>query len=205
MERIKNDGQIKFDSPMGKVIAQYAKDTRFTNFLEIGTWNGGGSTYCFAKGFENRIESFQFASLEINEEMYNEAKEKYKNISYVNLYKARILKDQELPPINNLLEFFEDVRYDWLKDDMTSFFKTSYFDIEQFNPEVVLLDGSEYLTYLEFKKLYLTTKVFILDDINTEKCKKIVEELENNSNWIMKFYERKERNGWAVYELISKK
>ena len=204
MERIKNDGQIKFDSPMGKIIADYANDTRFTRFLEIGTWNGGGSTYCFAKGFENRKETFQFASLEINEEMYNEAKGKYKNISYVNLYKARILKDQELPPINTLLGFFEDVRIDWLKDDMASFFKTSYFDVEHYKPEVVLLDGSEYLTYFEFKKLESTTKVFILDDINTEKCKKIVEELENNNNWNKKFYERKERNGWAVYELISK-
>ena len=202
MEQIENDGQIKYNDSMGKVIADYAKDTRFTNFLEIGTWNGGGSTYCFAKGFEARVEPFHFVSLEINEEMFNQAKKKYKNIPYVNLYKARILKDQELPPINNLLEFFEDVRYDWLKDDMTSFFKTSYFDIEQFNPEVVLLDGSEYLTYLEFKKLYLTTKVFILDDINTEKCKKIVEELENNSNWIMKFMERDQRNGWAVFEKL---
>jgi hypothetical protein len=200
MEQIENDGQIKYNSSMGQVISQYANDTRFTNFLEIGTWNGGGSTYCFAKGFEARVERFRFVSLEINEEMFNEAKEKYKNILYVNLYKARILKDQELPPINNLLEFFEDVRYDWLKDDMTSFFKTAYFNVEQFNPEVVLLDGSEYLTYLEFKKLEHTTKVFILDDINTEKCKKIVEELENNSNWKMKFMEREQRNGWAVFE-----
>ena len=68
MDKIENDGQIKFDSPMGKIIADYANDTRFSRFLEIGTWNGGGSTYCFAKGFENRKETFQFVSLEINEE-----------------------------------------------------------------------------------------------------------------------------------------
>jgi predicted O-methyltransferase YrrM len=82
MEQIENDGQIKYNSSMGQVISQYANDTRFTNFLEIGTWNGGGSTYCFAKGFEARVERFRFVSLEINEEMFNEAKEKYKKLDF---------------------------------------------------------------------------------------------------------------------------
>ena len=200
MERIKNDGQIKFDSPMGKIIAEYANDTRFTRFLEIGTWNGGGSTYCFAKGFENRKETFQFVSLEINEILFEKAKEKYQNIPYVNLYKARILKDEELPPNSVFFNVFPKLNNEWLKDDMINFFDTSYFDIEQFNPEIVLLDGSEYLTYFEYKKLESTTKVFILDDINNEKCKKIVEELENNNKWNKKFYEQDERNGWAVFE-----
>jgi hypothetical protein len=202
MEQIENDGQIKYNHSMGQVISQYAKDTRFTNFLEIGTWNGGGSTYCFAKGFEARLEPFHFVSLEINEEMFNEAKEKYKNISYVKLYKGRILRNDELPPNRVFFNIFPNLNNEWLKDDMVNFFDTAYFDVEQFSPEVLLLDGSEYLTYFEFKKLEPTTKVFILDDINTEKCKKIVEELENNSNWKMKFCERDERNGWVVFERI---
>ena len=200
MEQIENDGQIKYNSSMGQVISQYANDTRFTNFLEIGTWNGGGSTYCFAKGFEARVERFRFVSLETNELLYRKAKEKYENISYVKIFNARILKDDELPPNRVFFNIFPNLNNEWLKDDMINFFDTAYFNVEQFNPEVVLLDGSEYLKYLEFKKLEYTTKVFILDDINTEKCKKIVEELENNSNWKMKFMERNERNGWAVFE-----
>ena len=200
---MQNDGQIKYNDPMGKVISDYAKDTRFTTYLEIGTWNGGGSTYCFAKGFESRIKPFKFASLEINNAMYNEAKSKYATIPYVHLYKARIIKDEELPSINRLLEMFDNVNIEWLKDDMANFFKTSYFDVESYKPEVVLLDGSEYLTYLEFKKLYSFTKVFILDDICTEKCKKIVEELKHDSNWNEVYFEANQRNGWAVYENLK--
>jgi hypothetical protein len=200
MGTIVNDGQIKYNSEMGEMIEKYSQDSRFSRYLEIGTWNGGGSTYCFAKGFESRVEPFQFASLEINETMYNEAKSKYSSVSYVNIFRARIIKDNELPPINELLEMFDNVNIEWLRDDMNSFFKTSYFDIESFNPEVVLLDGSEYLTYFEFKKLYNSTKVFILDDINTEKCKKIVEELKNDSKWREVRIDTTQRNGWAVYE-----
>ena len=200
MGTIVNDGQIKYNSEMGEMIEKYSQDSRFSRYLEIGTWNGGGSTYCFAKGFESRVEPFQFASLEINEQMYNEAKSKYSSAPYINIFRARIIKDNELPPINELLEMFDSVNIEWLRDDMSSFFKTSYFDIESFNPEVVLLDGSEYLTYFEFKKLYNSTKVFILDDINTEKCKKIVEELKSDSKWREVRIDTTQRNGWAVYE-----
>lgn len=202
MEQIVNDGQIKYNSSMGKVIADYAKDIRFKNYLEIGTWNGGGSTYCFAKGFENRdSSSFRFVSLEINKELYTIAKEKYNNIHYVRIENASVLKYEDFPKnINDFLELFEHVNKEWLRDDFSSLSKAKYMDFVDYIPEVVLLDGSEYLTYLEFKKLEHTTKVFILDDINTEKCKKIVEELENNSNWNKKFIEREQRNGWAVFE-----
>jgi hypothetical protein len=197
---LENDGQIKYNSNMGKIIAHYSQDTRFSRYLELGTWNGGGSTYCFAKGFESRHEPFQFVSLEINEELHNEAKSKYVKLPHMNLFKGRIIKDEEFPNINTVLEMFEHVNIQWLKDDVSSFFKTPYFDVDSYNPEVVLLDGSEYLTYFEFKKLYNTTKVFILDDISTDKCKKIVQELKNNTMWKEVHFMQYERNGWAVYE-----
>jgi len=200
-----NDGQIKYNDSMGQVIAQYANDIRFRNYLEIGTWNGGGSTYCFAKGFENRDpSSFCFASLEINKQLYEIAKEKYKDIKYIHIENASILKWEDFPThINELLELFENINTEWLKDDLSSLNSAKYMDFAEFTPDVVLLDGSEYLTYLEYKKLESSIKVFILDDINTEKCKKIVEELENNSSWKMKFMERNQRNGWSVFEKID--
>jgi hypothetical protein len=199
MEHIQNDGQIKYDDTMGKLIAQYAQDTRFTNYLEIGTWNGGGSTYCFAKGFEDRKTPFYFGTLEINKERYNEAKEKYKNVPYVHLYNGSILSIKELPDINTFFKLF-DVNTNWIKEDFYNLRSSSTIEFKYKVPEVVLLDGSEYLTYFEFKKLYDTTKVFILDDINTEKCRKIVEELENSNEWNCVNCVRNERNGWATFE-----
>uniref|UniRef100_A0A6C0D6G7 Uncharacterized protein n=1 Tax=viral metagenome TaxID=1070528 RepID=A0A6C0D6G7_9ZZZZ len=52
-------------------------------------------------------------------------------------------------------------------------------------------------------RLYNTTKVFILDDINTEKCKKVVQELKSSSNWREVYFEPSQRNGWAVYENLN--
>ena len=203
MESIDNTGQIKYTSPMGQVIASYAQDIRFKDYLEIGTWNGGGSTYCFAKGFETRVSPFFFITLEINKDLYKIAKDTYKNIPYVNVQHGSIINSEMVNNKNMLLEPFESVNIEWLKEDVRNVVTSTYFDFKDFIPEVVLLDGSEYLTYFEFKKLYNSTKVFILDDINTEKCKKIVEELDVSSDWIMKHKVVSERNGWAVYEKKS--
>lgn len=203
MESIDNSGQIKYASPMGQVIAAYAQDIRFKDYLEIGTWNGGGSTYCFAKGFEHRKEPFFFITLEINKDLYEIAKDTYKNIPYVNVQHGSIITSEMANDKNMILEPFESVNIEWLKEDVRNVVTSTYFDFKDFIPEVVLLDGSEYLTYFEFKKLYETTKVFILDDINTEKCKKIVEELDANSEWILINKVTSERNGWAVYEKKS--
>jgi len=204
---LSNDGQIKYDSAIGQVIAQYAQDTRFKTYLEIGTWNGGGSTYCFAKGFGHRVEQFYFLTLEVDEEKYNEAKEKYKNISYINLERGTILTPEEIgldsfeKTVSYFQKFFSNLQVKWLVSDIQNIFSGSkLISLVDFIPEVVLLDGSEYLTYFEFLKLQDKTKVFILDDTNTEKCMKIVEELDASSEWIMKHKVTTERNGWAVYE-----
>ena len=203
MESIDNTGQIKYTSPMGQVIDAYAQDTRFKNYLEIGTWNGGGSTYCFAKGFETRVAPFFFITLEIDEAKYNEANEKYKDVPYIQIEHGSIITEEMISNLDSLLEPFESVNMEWLKEDVRNVLTSKYVDLNGFIPEVVLLDGSEYLTYFEFKKLYESTKVFILDDINTEKCKKIVEELDSSNDWITKHKVTSERNGWAVYEKTS--
>ena len=204
MDNVQNDGQIKYNDTMGQIIASYARDIRFKSYLEIGTWNGGGSTYCFAKGFENRKEPFYFLTLEINKEKFEEAKEKYKNISYVHLLHGSIISISDVSNIKKqtLLELFSDINIGWFREDLDNLKNVSHVKFDNSSPEVVLLDGSEYLTYFEFQKLHNTTKVFILDDINTEKCKAIVSELNKNIQWKQVYFTPNERNGWAVYERV---
>lgn len=203
MDKLVNDGQIQYNDPMGQVIAQYASDTRFKLYLEIGTWNGGGSTYCFAKGFENRTEPFYFLTLETNKELYEEAKAKYTNIKYIHIENASIIQISDISNINIILEKFKDLNAGWLHDDLNNLRAVKRIEFDNQSPEVVLLDGSEYLTYFEYLRLRYTTKVFILDDINTDKCRDIVSELDSDNSWRCIHKVKSERNGWAVYERID--
>jgi hypothetical protein len=69
------------------------------------------------------------------------------------------------------------------------------------NPEVILLDGAEYLTWFEFLFMIETTtaSVYILDDTMVSKCQKIVEWFSQRPEWNC-IASGTDRNGWAIYE-----
>lgn len=48
----RNVGQITLESDMGSFIYKIAANDNYKTFLEIGTWNGLGSTKCFIEGFK---------------------------------------------------------------------------------------------------------------------------------------------------------
>ena len=62
-----NVGQIWADS-FSNEITKYASNVKYTTFLEIGTWNGLGSTRSFSNGFINRNDDYIFYSLECNKD-----------------------------------------------------------------------------------------------------------------------------------------
>ena len=39
-------GQINRGTELGEMIYNLAQDTQYKNYVEIGTWNGEGSTQC---------------------------------------------------------------------------------------------------------------------------------------------------------------
>ena len=69
-----NKGQISLDTELGNFLFKSTLDLNLNNFLEIGTWNGHGSTKCFIEGFKKRNKSFKFYSLECNKEKSDFAK-----------------------------------------------------------------------------------------------------------------------------------
>jgi hypothetical protein len=59
-----NLGQICNDDFSNEII-KYASDLQYKTFLEIGTWNGLGSTKAFSKGFMNRTDDYVFIALNV--------------------------------------------------------------------------------------------------------------------------------------------
>ena len=65
--------------------------------------------------------------------------------------------------------------------------------------DVVLLDGGEFTTYYEFQMLKDRSKIIILDDINTDKCKLIVKEIESAPElWKIIKKDTTSRNGYLI-------
>lgn len=202
---LNNVGQININTTFGRCIYDFAKNENYTTFLEIGTWNGLGSTKCFVEGFKNRATSYNFYSLECNDEKCNFAKNLYKDIENVHILNEVLLNDmpndiyENFPELleNSILKYWNDIDFENMRNKKL-FLERS--DIPEFY-DVILLDGGEFTTYYEFKKLIDKCKFLLLDDTNASKCKKIVIELKESNNWKI-LLENNERNGFAIFERI---
>lgn len=173
--------------------------------VEIGTWNGLGSTKCILEGIQNT--SIQFWSLECNKEKVDCALENLKEFLNPNIH---ILYGSIINPKN----LFADTEYiNLFKHSIVPEWFTS--DIKNYNaapnvlndlPESIdflLLDGGVYTTLYEFRILLpKCSKYIALDDTNTNKNKIVVEALRNNSEW-KEIFTSSEREGFSVFEKIT--
>jgi hypothetical protein len=67
--------------------------------------------------------------------------------------------------------------------------------------DLILLDGGEFATYLEWELLKEKFKIVLLDDTKVDKTSKILYECDNDDtlNCIIK---SNDRNGFAVFERV---
>ena len=194
-------GQITFDTELGKKLYDYAQDEKIKTYLEIGTWNGLGSTKCFIEGFKKRKTEFKFYSLECNKGKSDYAKQLYSDIENVFILDQVLLN--EIP--SNMYEIFPVL----LTDENLSYINKLDFqnmaDKEIFEEkewyDFIFLDGGEFTTWFEYNIIKDKCTILALDDVNTFKCRKIVEELKSSNHWKV-LHESNERNGTIIFTSV---
>lgn len=196
-------GQINLDQEVGKWIRRYAEDIEYNTYLEIGTWNGYGSTKCFADGFTKRKDdNYIFYSLECNTDKFNIAKEIYSNFKNFHILNEVFFNDMP----KNIYEMFPELLENttlkhWNDIDFENMKNKSIFLNRKDLPEifdVILLDGGDYTTYYEYQFIKDRCRILILDDTNVPKCKQIVKELKSEPDKWEILMETNERNGNVV-------
>lgn len=207
-------GQINRGSHLGDSIFELASNPMHTSFVEIGTWNGEGSTKCFIDGLVSRSDDeWEFYSLESNRAFfdaavgyYGEFPEKYRE--RIHLIHGTILEDCvaamkdsgfDLDSLRIQGEY--KPQYDtFLADDLDAY-KDCPCVISSLpeSIDVTLLDGGEFTTHAEFLTLVDRTKVFVLDDSHMLKTKKIKSILMDSGEWSLAA-EGAERNGFCIFE-----
>ena len=73
-------GQINLSDEMGKKIYEFSSREDVQNIVEIGTWNGLGSTLCVLQAIID-FDDKNFISFELMSEMYDEAIRNLKELS----------------------------------------------------------------------------------------------------------------------------
>lgn len=203
-------GQIDIDTQAGRKIIETFIQFKPRKILEIGTWNGLGTTRCilFALKNFNQDEFDSFISLECNTIKHSLAlknnegllnsinKEKIK----VKLLNATILDESDWKEAREM--FNKEIKEDWFTTDYEHSTNVENIYSQLSTIDALLLDGGEYTTYQEYKKLLpICTKLILLDDVNACKCSKIKAELLQNKDWNM-IYHTEERNGFTIFQKL---
>ena len=197
-------------------IKVIASNLKYKTFLEVGTWNGMGSTKAFVEGFKHRpsqggdgvdgVDDYVFYSLECNKDKWSDAVKLY-NDSRVHILNEVIWNEEPAEFYEIFPQCLTDEMFKhWNEVDLINMKKCEVFLKRANLPEVfdvVLLDGGEFTTYYEFQLLKNRCKMLMLDDVNVDKCKLIVEEIRANPQQWTILKQVNLRNGYLVAERKS--
>jgi len=200
-------GQIS-NGRFSEIIKEFAKNEDYKTFLEVGTWNGMGSTKQFTDELVLRLDDYVFYSLECNIEKSLHARSLYSNLTKVYILNEVLFKTEP----ENFYDIFPQCRTnktykEWHRVDMENMKQCNLFLERDDLPDVfdvILLDGGEFTTYFEFQLIKDRCKYLLLDDINVAKCTKIVEEIKSKpEQWEILEENKTERNGFIVCKNLN--
>ena len=204
-------GQISFRTDAGKIIINILREEAGKNIktiVEIGTWNGRGSTLCIIHGIQGR-EITSFHSLECNRDKHNMALEYLKDnieetthIMWGSIINSEYICSEEYRRNFSELNKSEESQY-WFDIDITNC-KNAPNIINELpdNIDLLLLDGGEYTTLNEFEILLpRCSKYILMDDIHSDKCKISRSRLLNSPDW-KEVICLNERSGFSVSKHI---
>lgn len=162
-------GQINRGSKLGEQIYELSKLPEVKTIVEIGTWNGMGSTKCILDGVLAKKTRTYVYSLECNKLRHEEAKV---NLGFLpptfQLIHGSIVSYQELVPQLAILE--DETLKGWLRDDLNWLRMTpNVMDKLPERIDLLIIDGGEFSGHLEFEKLWDRSTYIVLDDTNAIK------------------------------------
>lgn len=207
-------GQINLNTSLGISIYNLIKDYHITNILEIGTWNGYGSTMCVIRSIIDNKKQCNFISIEANYSQFTLASLNLKNYKkYVQLLYGRITNIEDLVSLDDydssfFIQYPKTLQKKWYQTDIKQHHDApNIYDkiISMTNNtiDLLILDGGEYCTYGEFDKLKDISNFIVLDDTNTIKNYKAAEVIRSSSS-VFKIVEdnRYDRNGYMICQKV---
>jgi hypothetical protein len=192
----RRQGQVSEKHQVGRWIRHLASLEENRSILEIGTWNGLGTSRMIVQGVSSRPdrESVEVIGLEANEKLYRKAKFNLRKFGFFQVIFGTLVSQEQLDRSE-----LTSLEKDWLAQDIDDL-KNAPFVLSRIprRIDLLILDGGEFSTYTEFQLLKeRVSKWIVLDDVNTRKCKRVLQELVAENLFLL-VWSSPERNGTAV-------
>ena len=199
-------GQITLDTVFGRALKDLAADPRYKIWVEIGTWDGEGSTKCIVQGLESRspedLSGAGLFSFEANRDLWMVASRYWQDrnpplrILWGRLAE-RMMGDEKVKahPLFDKIKEHYDLYYEKDKDH---FLKAPLIRMRRC--DVAVLDGGEFAGEGDWDAIRkLKPQVVCLDDINVMKNADLYKKLLIDVGW-KPLLITPDRNGSAILE-----
>lgn len=195
-------GQINRGCLLGDLIYKTVCQSDVKIIVEIGTWNGLGSTRCIIDGLKEK-KFFRFISIESSPKMHQEALKNVKPLSGVELWFGRIINPEDIPKME-----LNEIQKGWLIEDLNNYGIAPNV-LDKIPPEIdlLVLDGGEFTSELEFNLIGSRTNYIFLDDTNPDtgsiKFLNIRKKILNGETCFNLIQEDlNDRNGWLFAKRV---
>ena len=209
------NNEINLNEPFGQLIYQTVIEYSLKTNLEIGSWDGEGSTFCFVEAMKQLTGSKLLGCVEVDKQKISMLANMYSLVNFVTPihgssvnYDELVYKDFESvwnSPFNkiNKNSYSKELVKSWFDRDIELLKRVKKSAISYYKDVIwdsVLIDGGEFSGYSEYKLLKDKTKVLFLDDVHSAfKCYEIYTELQHDSSWELMQENSSVRNGYAVF------
>lgn len=197
-------GQV-VEEEIKKELKNLIDDNRIQTIVEIGTWNGLGSTKMILDLIKNHSQNISFFSIESNYTCFKVANKNLKSHKdNINLLLGRVhdLDDLEYVTKDEIINYgYGDKEYQWWIQDLKAYRKiTNVKNQLPQNIDILFLDGGEFSTYADFKQLYKKSNYIILDDTKTFKQHHVLEFISNHKDNFLEIFSTNQRNGYKIFK-----
>lgn len=144
-------GQINIGTELGNIIYDICKRDDVISIVDIGTWNGLGSTRCIYQSIiDNNKKNYIVKSIEANTEFYEIAKNNIPKLENFTLINGRIIESKDIIDIDKcsdhfFIEYDRNIQKRWLEEDIKNY--NNINNVLSEIPEkidLLILDGGEF-------------------------------------------------------------
>jgi hypothetical protein len=207
------NAEINLNEPFGYEIFQTVVKFDLRNNLEIGSWDGEGSSSCFVRAMDLLSGDKKLVCIEIVEEKLNVLANRFKDKSFVKPFLGSSISYDSLVPKNfddvwdspynriPKILYSKELVKSWYDRDVETIKRTpSFLEHDKNFYDSILIDGGEFTGYSEFLSIKDKCRILFLDDVHhAYKCNQIYNELKNDKTWTLYRDKPTVRNGFAIF------
>lgn len=195
-------GQINKGTHFGDEIYNTCTLDDVNVCVDIGAWNGLGSTKCIVQALRDKKKGHVF-SFEIDDAMYTAASQIWSENPYITLSKSRLATSMmtidEVKNHPNYSNISSQNWMDWYAGELANFDNSDVGELPD-AVDFVIIDGGEFSGSGDWNAVKdKNPKYVALDDIFTVKTSHIRDELLSSGLWDIKS-QGNDRNGWVVLQ-----